>query len=427
MKLHDILENTYQTFLDQMKRVRVLLLHPASRYRSVLVARLINTPDITTFYYAMGPDDINVQAFVSGITHDLATQHPTFGRHINALSSAIFEDFNKYMPLILETFAKDLAEISDDDFLLILDEYDRSDSADDVQRFVEKLPEIMPPNCKLVINSRTLPRLPWISLIAQNQAVLIQDQQIIRRSFYGQPNAENSQIEVYALGPDFVLLDHKIVDNWEGHLPRLLFFFVLDRPMVTRSDICRAFWPSLSAEQAVNVFHVTKRRLHKAIGMDMLIHKQGYYRLNPDLAIYCDVLDFVEALMRGRDVTNDSRIQAWQRVIDLYRGPYLQGHNDIWIEERRRHYRAGYIEAMQNMASHWEALQRPEQSLALMQKALTEDSLNESLHREVMRLYALLGRRSEAAAHYQDLLQNLMQLERAPHDDTHALYQDIMS
>src|SRR5262245_59828145 len=88
MKLHDQINRAYQMFLDQLNTVRVVLLHPNSRYRSVLVARLTNTQDIPTFYYALGPDDINVQAFVTGMTHDIANQRPTFGRHINIIPDA---------------------------------------------------------------------------------------------------------------------------------------------------------------------------------------------------------------------------------------------------------------------------------------------------------------------------------------------------
>jgi hypothetical protein len=37
----------------------------------------------------------------------------------------------------LRRLLKDLAEVSQEPFYLILDEYDRSDSADDIQRFVK--------------------------------------------------------------------------------------------------------------------------------------------------------------------------------------------------------------------------------------------------------------------------------------------------
>jgi len=424
MKLHDLIQQSYATFQEQAPNARVILLHPRSRYRSVLVAKLINDPNLNVYYYAMGPDDINVQSFITGITHDLANQHPTFGRHINVLPPDAIEDLD----VLLDAFARDLAEVSDAPYLLVLDEYDRSDSADDVQMFVQRLIERLPANCQLVINSRTLPRLPWVSLIAQKEAVLIEDDHLITHDFYDIVTEGKLKLEVYALGPGYVLMNGQPIDTWEGHLPRLLFFFALDRPIITRSEICQAFWPTLDTDQAVNVFHVTKRRLHKALDMDVLVHDGGYYRVNPDLAIRYDVMDFVGALMAGRDEDNPDRLAAWHQAIELYRGPFLQGHNDEqWIVERRRDYQAGYLEALSEMALVRLAEDRPEHALGLFQRALAEDFTRENIHREVMKLYTRMGRRSEAAAHYQRLIEELKKAGREPAPETQQVYSEIMA
>jgi DNA-binding SARP family transcriptional activator len=428
MQLHQFIEKSREVFLQQVDRARVVLLHPRSRYRSVLVAQLINAPNIPTFYYAMGPDDVNLQAFIAGLTHDLASQHPLFGRHINTLPDSLYEDYAANADLLLTTFARDLAEINADRYLFILDEYDRSDSADDIQDFIERLTDVMPDHCRLVINSRTLPRLPWISMIARGKAAFIEDDQVIHGNFYDlSTGGEDPAVEIYALGPSFVRKENTYVDAWEGHLPRLLLFFALDRPVVTRSDICHAFWPELNADQAVNVFHVTKRRLHKALNLDVLVHEDGYYRINPDLPLYYDVLDFVQTLVQGRAQTDTGQVDAWQKAIELYRGPFLQGHDDAWIQRRRQDYQAGYIEALMHLAGYWETIRdRPEQSLALCQKALSATPQDERLHREVMRLYAKLGRRSEAAAHFQNLRHELSRDKREPSPETHQLFQTIM-
>jgi DNA-binding SARP family transcriptional activator len=423
MQLHDLINQSFQMFQEQAPNAKVILLHPRSRYRSVLIAKLINSSDVDVYYYAMGPDDINVQSFLNGITHDLANQHPMFGRHTNILPQSAYEDFDR----LLQTFARDLAEMSDKPFLLILDEYDRSDSADDVQMFVEKLVAHLPENCRLVLNSRTLPRLPWVSLIAQRRAVLLEDAQLIRHDFYEIETQGKNKLEVFALGPGYVLMNGKTIDTWEGHLPRLLFFFALDRPIITRSEICQAFWPELDTDQAVNVFHVTKRRLHKALDMDVLVHDGGYYRVNPELAIHYDVMDFVGALMEGRDEENNNRMAAWAKAIEIYRGPFLQGHTDSWITDRRTDFRAGYLEALTEMAHIRLGEERLEHALGLFQRALAEDFSRETIHRDVMKLYAKMGRRSEAAAHYQRLTDELKKEGKIPSSDTQSLYQDIMT
>jgi len=423
VNLQKIINQSYESFQDNAEQAKIILLHPRSQYRSVLVAKLIKSPEINTLYYAMGPDDLDLPSFISGMTHDLANQHPTFGRHVNMLPSGIYEndeDFDR----IVSTFAKDLSEASDEDLLFILDEYDRSDTADDIQRFVESLVAYLPDHCRIVINSRTLPRLPWVSLVARGQAALLNDAQLIEENFYNLTEGGDKVLEVYALGPGFVLLNGKPIETWEGHLPRLLFFFTLDRPVVTRSEICQAFWPDLETDQAVNVFHVTKRRLHKALNMDVLVHDSGYYRVNPEFGIQYDVMNFVTTLMQGRDESLDikPRMKAWQKCIDMYRGPFLQGHSDKWILKRRRDYQTGYLEALTSMASVRLEQGRKEHALSLFQRAVTENNTRQDLHREIMRLFASMGRRSEAAAHYQNLVEEIS-LET----ETETTYSEIMS
>jgi DNA-binding SARP family transcriptional activator len=419
MNLHAIIEHIYETFKVSLNASRTVLLHPNSRYRSVLVAHLINSADYNVFYYALGPDDISVSSFLDGITHDLANQNPMFGRHINMLEAQDYGDLQK----LLDAFVQDLAELSADDFVLVLDEYDRSDSADDIQWFIERLTAHLPENCRLVINSRTLPRLPWVAMIAQGRALLLEDDKLIRENFYDIQGHGSQTLEVYALGPGFVLYHDKPIDTWEGHLPRLLFFFALDRPVITRSEICQAFWPELDIDQAVNVFHVTKRRLHKALDMDVLVHLDGYYRINPDLDIDYDVMHYATRLLEGRNSNNANRIAAWQKSIDLYRGPFLQGHSDRWILDRRADFQSGYLEALTEMAQYRLSEGKPEYGLALYQRAVNENAQREDIHREIMRLFTSLGRRSEAAAHYQKVLQELNH-KIAP--ETRSVYEEIM-
>ena len=424
MELSNLIQTSYAAFKEYGADARVVLLHPSSRYRSMLVPQLMSVSEVPVYYYAMGPDDVNIHSFLSGITHDLANQHATFGRHLNLIQFEVEQNFDA----LLDAFVKDVAELDSDPFLLVFDEYDRTDSADDLQAFVEQVILRLPSHCQIVINSRTLPRLPWVSLIAQKKAVVLLDDQLVTSNFYGMRFDGVMQLEVNALGPGYVSLNGQSIDTWEGHLPRLLFFFALDRPVVTRSEICQAFWPDLDNDQAVNVFHVTKRRLHKALDFDVLVHENGYYRVNPEVSVQYDIMEFVGALVQGRSIaTGDARTALWQKAIDLYRGPFLQGHSDKWIAERRSNYQTGYLEALSEMARIRLGEGRQEHALGLLLRAVAENDRYEPIHRQIMQLYASLGRRSEAAAHYQKLVEQLKNEGKQPETETQTLYASIMT
>lgn len=423
LPLQELVAPSIETLKAHFVANKLLLIHPSSRYRTLLLAALINDPPCPVFYYALGAEDVNLQQFLAGLTHDLADQQPMFGRHTNEIRQQT-SDFGE----LAGALARDLAELDDGHYLLIIDEYDRADNAQDVQAFVEYLLDYLPDQCHIVVNSRTLPSFPWVALVAKHQAVVLRDARLMTSGFYTDRPTEAPSLEVHALGPGYVLINGQPIRTWEGHLPRLLFFFALDRPMATRADICQAFWPELSIDQAVNVFHVTKRRLHKALGFDVLLHEGNHYRVNPELDIQYDVLDFVEALVAGRSAPDaESAISAWQHAIDVYRGVYLQGHDDPWVLARREDFRRGYLEALTELARARLEEGNLEHALGLFLRAVSEHPNREDLHREVIRLYGALGRRSEAAEHYQRLERNLReQFGIDPSPETQAAYKEVV-
>ncbi len=402
-------------------RGRFLLLHPESNYRSLVVATLLQDRAYPVFYYALGVEDTNLSAFLTGLVHTISKQKPGFGDHV-------LQNWNPFnFNTMVGALASDLAELGNGQtFILILDEFDRSDLADDIQYFLEQVANMLPDGCTILINSRTVPRLSWIALMAKERGIMLKDDRIVKENFYRLQTDSEDVIEVFALGPGFVLLNDLPIDTWEGHLPRLLFFYALDRPAITRSEICAAFWPDLDNDQAVNVFHVTKRRLHKALNVDALIHEDGYYRIASNLRVEYDVSDFVSQLLNSREIDNPDRFNALQNALEIYSGSFLSGNHDLWIEQRRSDFQAGYLEALARAAEHKIQTNHPEQALRLLQKALQADSSQQALHRSLMNLYITLGRRSEAVSHFRKLEKTLRQNGEAIAPETVAIYQQIV-
>ncbi len=417
--------SAYVNFLRYSSEAKIILLHPQSRLRSMIMARLLGDSDLSAFYYALDVDDMKLGNFLPSLMGALSRQNVIFGRQMNLLPANVFDDPYKHMDVILQTFVAELSELGDREIWLVLDEFDRADLADDVKRFVERLSHKAPAHCKIVLNGRSLPRMPWLSMIANRQAVIIRDGQIVRKNIYGMRNAENASLKVLSLGPGYVFLDDFLIDNWEGHLPRLLLFYAMDRPEVTRNQICETFWPKLDIDPAVNVFHVTKRRLHKAIGMDVLAHDRKYYRVDREMPFYFDAFEFVEALLEGRYGKPADPFQLWQRVAKLYRGPFLQGHDNGWILERRAAYQNAYVEALENIAAIWEARESFELALHTLIRALESDFRREEIHLRLLRLYVQLGRRAEAVEHFRNLERWAKASKTALSGQVRQLFSDI--
>lgn len=399
---------------------RVILLHPRSRYRSALVARLLTHAPLPVYYHALGTHVAALPTFLNRLVEDLARQVPTFGRYCYRLTP------DAPASAYLDAVAHDLSQLGDQPYLLILDDYDHSDDADEIQHFIERLSARLPAHCTLLINSRTMPRLPWVSMIARHDAVILADDHIVKDDFYRTRTKAPPTLTVNGFGSGTIAVDDQRIDHWEGHLPRLLLFLALDRPTITRAEICETFWPTLDPEGAVNVFHVTKRRLHKALDTDVLLHDHDY-RVNPALDVQYDVTEFVSRLCEARDPHHPHAIAAYQEAAALYRGAFLKHHNDPWCVARRADFRTGQLEALRALGTARREQGKREQALGYFLRALDEDDAQEDLHREIMRLYASMGRRSEAAGYYLHLTDRWREAGASLSGETHALYHTIIA
>lgn len=370
---HQVLKDLVEKFHENSENARAVILHPKSKYRNALVARLLISDEYTPLYFPLTPESSELETFVDAMLRSFAEQSDVIGRYASAAHAHFHRGTAAFREAAIEGLVRDFQELAGTRVLIVFDNFDYAENGEDVQRFVEDLIVRMPDHCKAVINGRSQPRFPWNSLIAQTRAIILEDDKVVTQTL--QPSLENpiGQLDVFALGPGFVYFDEKPITEWEGHLPRLLLFFAVDRGVITRDDFHRAFWGDLSDVQATNVFHVTKRRLHRAFGMEMLEHEGGNYRLRPGISIYYDAFEWTQALIRARDVSNADPSKEYMRVLELYRGPFLKGHDDAWIMTRRQDILAGYVEAVIYLAGTHAAAYRenPQENGSALEKAIT--------------------------------------------------------
>src|SRR5262245_6617153 len=107
--LHQFIQQSYETLLKYAGNIKIILLHPQSRYRSLAVAKLLAEPPRPVFYYSMGPYDVNIASFLSVFTHDLAEQAPKFGRNLHKLGSDLQQVDREQL---LEKLLLDIGELS---------------------------------------------------------------------------------------------------------------------------------------------------------------------------------------------------------------------------------------------------------------------------------------------------------------------------
>ncbi|MBK9122578.1 MAG: hypothetical protein IPM16_05570 [Chloroflexi bacterium] len=400
-KIHDIIGK----FREYSEHARVVILQPDSKYRTALTAALLNDSDLTTLYVPFSSETFDEVTLFDRIVDSLSAQTSSFGIHASAANAMIGKNMGAFRKAAIEGLLKDFEQVEGDRIVLILDDYDFAAATDSTIRFLEELIVKFPDRYITVFNGRSQPRFPWVSLIAQTRAIILDDDRVVTQAVQHSPEAPTGRLDIFALGPGFVFFNDELITDWEGHLPRLLLFFAVDRGVITRDDFHRAFWGDLSDAQATNVFHVTKRRLHRAFDFEVLEHQNGTYRIKPSLLINYDAFEWTQALIRARDLSNEHPEVDYQRVLDLYRGPFLKGHDDHWILTRRQDIQAGYLEAVRFLAERFEARYDAdpnhnqsaiEKAVALYREALREVPESIELGADTAELLVRLGRRPEA-------------------------------
>src|SRR5690606_35142968 len=147
-----------------------------------------------------------------------------------------------------------------------------------------------------------------------------------------------------------VLLNGKSVDNWDGVLPRSLFFYMVDRGMTTRNEIFDTFWPNLSTREATNVFHVTKRKISEVLGLDLTTYWSGFYRISPNIELSYDVVLFTELVQNSAISSGEDAITKLNSAIELYQGQFLYGMDMNWTYHRRSELNEDYSDAIATLA-----------------------------------------------------------------------------
>jgi two-component SAPR family response regulator len=217
--------------------------------------------------------------------------------------------------------------------------------------------------------------------------------------------------------------------TWDGPLPKNLFYYFVDHPMVTRDEIFETFWPDLPVKEATNVFHVTKRKISERLGFELTSYASGFYHPSGQMSVHYDVRNFEEMIATGTSDDEDNPVipGEWYQAIKLYRTPFLHGFDMPWVERRRQQIKQAYVGALIGIGRMHKALGQSDDAIGYYLRAMREYPEREDVHRELMGLYAAQGLLDKAVEQYRMLTLILKRmLGIAPSKSTRAFYKVIV-
>jgi tetratricopeptide (TPR) repeat protein len=394
-------------FQGRVSGRKLVLLAPNTPYRGVFLSYFLRAPHAAPLYYRIGAGETTVPALIRGLANEMeAVLGPEGAAFAQTLRSGLDDPS---APRLAEVLAAALTALNRDPAILYLDEFDRLQVNADYHTFVQSLAHHLGRQTQIVVNARGLRAQPWHDLVSRGDAVVIGDERATNAGMLMVDGAFKPQIEVFGFGRGHVLVNGQPLLRWDGALPRSLFFFFIDRPLLTRDEIFGAFWPELGTKEATNVFHVTKRKISECISnsvedgvtYELTKYQNGYYLPNERVARHYDVFDFTDAYQRadGAVDPHDAYTQ-FQHVIDLHRAPFLTSIAMPWANDRRMSLRQMLVHALTSASRLASEFGDSTQALDYALRALGLLPNSADVHEAAISLLIATGRTNDARAQF---------------------------
>ncbi len=413
-----VAETPFAEFEKKLRGRPIVIIYPRHRGRNALVAMFLQHYQENVVYYNLTPGDTSLKAWLQHMVKN-AMFPEEFGGQTRAALAA------KGSPEDLaEALGADLAALRSDSYMLLLDSFDILKPDKTTDRFFRALADALPGHVRVVISARLLDLQPWNDLLHAGSVGVVGNEEALGGGIYGEDPALG-QLEVLALSGGHVYIDGRPVTSWDGSLPRHLFYFFVDHPMVTRDQIFEVFWPHMSVKEATNVFHVTKRKISERLGHELTNYSAGFYVPSPRLSVHYDVRVFETAVQAAIEAEGNAPAH-WYQAVQVYRADFLPDVHTPWVEARRAELKNKYAQALIGLGRYHRSRDELDAALGYLLRALREKPDWEDVHQDVMLIYYQQGRRADAIDQYKQLTQTLQRMfSIQPSKDTRELYNVI--
>lgn len=379
---------SYQLAADQLRTLdsafRIVVLHPNYAQQHLFFSQLLDNQ--ASVYVRFDGKDLNRSQVAEQFEAALLAQ---LGQaRLGNLKYVVLDECDRAQPQALEAFASDILGQTDSGQVILTTR--------------------VPPHA-LLENADLRQQMVFVPV---NESLMLWD--------YAQRDTNEKKVllEVRALGTGRVLRDGKSVENWDGLLPRSLFFYLVDKGMTTRNDIFETFWPTLSVREATNVFHVTKRKISEVLGVDLTVYWSGFYHISPEIELSYDVVRFSELLQDSAIASLEAATDLLDNANALYRDDFLTSLDMHWVLDRRRELRQSYGEALIALGKAREQQGAVGEALGLYLRAMTTNPHREDVAMSTMKIYQQLNMPADALNVYtrlKDELQERLGVDPANH------------
>jgi len=251
-----------------------------------------------------------------------------------------------------------------------------------------------------------------------------------------------ANLTINMLGPVEIFRDPLwpfAADAWTTRRARDILCYIASRRhrRASKDMVIEIFWEDADLDVVSKNFHPTISHIRKGLNsnqplkQNFLLYRDGDYMLNSEFSYAIDTEEFdrlvAESDAARRAGQHDQCISLYEAAVNLYRGEYMQGCYDEWVEEQRSYYHEQYLLRLEALAMAAQKAKDWARSLQLAQQILCDDPFREDIHNLVMYAHAAHGNRVAVKEQF-EILRNLLRKELGvePAAETQKIYRELL-
>jgi DNA-binding SARP family transcriptional activator len=225
------------------------------------------------------------------------------------------------------------------------------------------------------------------------------------------------------------------VSDWQRRSAKTLTKLLATTPGHTlhREQVLDIVWPGVDIESALNSFGKALYAARRAFEPDLNRRENSaYFRLTDSMLVLDTEHVTIDANRFERlaeDALRRREITAYEAALKVYGGELLpEDRYEDWCAERRSFLGELQIRLLLGLANALEARGSCGQAGDRLREVLQQDPTRETVHRDLMRLYAETGTPDQAIRQFRTCEEALRRdLGLAPDQKTVSLYRDVLA
>ncbi len=254
-------------------------------------------------------------------------------------------------------------------------------------------------------------------------------------------------LKVYLFGPPKVVRGDTPLSLGSLKSQALFYYLITTRQPHARDKLAALFWGDTPDRQAKaslrQALYEVRRGLESGelAAQPYILSAGGVLRFNTQSDYWLDVEEFEHRVpgAQAPGLETQARIEPdiedLREAVELYRGDFLEGFSlkdsyefDDWSFFERDRLQRAYLGALSALSDYHAARGEYQLAISYATRILSCDSLQETVHRQLMRLYYAAGNRSAALKQY-EICKEVLERELGvpPLAETTELYERILN